>query len=315
MKRVLFLTVAFLLVTEQAMASELWDSLWLNANQRAEKMLSHGDAAGAAKTYQDPRHKAYAELKAGDYANAIRGFSAFDDSDGNYNRGNALARSGKLQEAIKAYDAALAHDPKNKDAKHNRDLLEKLLQQQPPQSKDASKQSGQSDSKQGKQQDDKAKGSGDKQNQNSSSQNGKDQQGKSAQSKSGGDAKQSAGQQSSSQNQSADMAKSNAQPSSQAQSNQSQSGQSQAKQGQAQPAASANAQKSPDDAAQAQRDASAALGKTSGKNIVPAAADVPGSEKQLAQEQWLRQIPDDPSGLLRRKFLIEHMLRQQGGQQ
>jgi Ca-activated chloride channel family protein len=48
---------------------------------------------------------------------------------------------------------------------------------------------------------------------------------------------------------------------------------------------------------------------------VPAAADVPGSEKQLAQEQWLRQIPDDPSGLLRRKFLIEHMLRQQGGQQ
>ncbi|BBP00529.1 tetratricopeptide repeat protein [Sulfuriferula nivalis] len=310
MKRVLFLTVALLLVTEQAMASELWDSLWLNANQRAEKMLSHGDAAGAAKFYQDSRHKAYAQLKAGDFANAAQGFSRFDDSDGNYNRGNALARAGKLQDAIKAYDAALAHDPKNKDAKHNRDLLEKLKQQQPPQSKDGNKQSGQSDGKQGKQQDNNAKGSGDRQGQNNSSQNGKDQQAKSAQSKPGGDAKQSAGQQPSPQNQPADIAKSNAQANSQAQPNQSQS-----KQGQAQPASSANPQKAADDAAQAQRDASAALGKSSDKNTVPAAADVPGSEKQLAQEQWLRQIPDDPSGLLRRKFLIEHMLRQQGGQQ
>jgi Ca-activated chloride channel family protein len=315
MKRILLLSAALFFPTEQAMASELWDSLWLNANQRAEKLLSHGDATGAAKSYQDPRHKAYAELKAGDFAKAAQGFSRFDDSDGNYNRGNALARSGKLQDAIKAYDAALAHDPKNKDAKHNRDLLEKLMQQQLPQSKDANKQSAQSDGKQGKQQDNNAKGSGDKQNQNSPSQNGKDQQGKSAQSKPGSDGKQSAGQQPSPQNQPAVMAKSNTQANSQAQPNQSQSRQSQSKQGQAQSAASANAQKAADDAAQAQRDASAALGKSSDKNAVPAAADVPSSEKQLAQEQWLRQIPDDPSGLLRRKFLIEHMLRQQGGQQ
>jgi Ca-activated chloride channel homolog len=27
-------------------------------------------------------------------------------------------------------------------------------------------------------------------------------------------------------------------------------------------------------------------------------------------DQWLRQIPDDPAGLLRRKFLIEHMMKQ-----
>ena len=34
------------------------------------------------------------------------------------------------------------------------------------------------------------------------------------------------------------------------------------------------------------------------------------TEKQIAQEQWLRSIPDDPGGLLRRKFLIEHLMRQ-----
>jgi hypothetical protein len=35
------------------------------------------------------------------------------------------------------------------------------------------------------------------------------------------------------------------------------------------------------------------------------------SEQQLALDQWLRWIPDDPAGLLRRKFMIEHMLKQQ----
>lgn len=30
----------------------------------------------------------------------------------------------------------------------------------------------------------------------------------------------------------------------------------------------------------------------------------------ISREQWLRQIPDDPGGLLRRKFMIEHTLRQ-----
>lgn len=39
------------------------------------------------------------------------------------------------------------------------------------------------------------------------------------------------------------------------------------------------------------------------------------SEQALALDQWLRRIPDDPGGLLRRKFMIEHMLRQQENRQ
>jgi Ca-activated chloride channel family protein len=34
------------------------------------------------------------------------------------------------------------------------------------------------------------------------------------------------------------------------------------------------------------------------------------TEQQMAQEQWLRSIPDDPGGLLRRKFMIQQMMRQ-----
>ncbi|CAM4382988.1 MAG: hypothetical protein LEGION0403_FIIPPAGN_00723 [Legionella sp.] len=35
-------------------------------------------------------------------------------------------------------------------------------------------------------------------------------------------------------------------------------------------------------------------------------------EKQQAKEQWLRLIPDDPGGLLREKFLRDHLRRERG---
>ncbi len=34
-------------------------------------------------------------------------------------------------------------------------------------------------------------------------------------------------------------------------------------------------------------------------------------ESQQAYEQWLRRIPDDPGGLLRRKFLYQYRQRPQ----
>jgi Ca-activated chloride channel family protein len=43
----------------------------------------------------------------------------------------------------------------------------------------------------------------------------------------------------------------------------------------------------------------------------------PDSEQTDQIEQWLQRIPDDPGGMLRRKFLIEHLLREpaSGGEQ
>ena len=35
------------------------------------------------------------------------------------------------------------------------------------------------------------------------------------------------------------------------------------------------------------------------------------SESAQALEQWLRRIPDDPGGLLRRKFMMQHQQREQ----
>ena len=36
-------------------------------------------------------------------------------------------------------------------------------------------------------------------------------------------------------------------------------------------------------------------------------------ERRQANDAWLRRVPDDPGGLLREKFRIEHERRQQQG--
>ena len=36
-------------------------------------------------------------------------------------------------------------------------------------------------------------------------------------------------------------------------------------------------------------------------------------ERRLANEAWLRRVPDDPGGLLRARFRLEYERRQQGG--
>jgi len=278
MTRLLLLAM---LVSTNAQAGEVWDSLWHNADQRGERLLQQGKAAEAAKTYSDVRHKAYAQLQAGDFQNSAKNFASLNDSNANYNRGTALAHAGKLEESLKAFDAALAQAPQDKDAQRNRALVNKALQQQPKQKPPSSKDSS-SDSKKPKDQPDSSSKSGGKDSEKKdngdkkpSDKNDKTQQSKDG---SGGDNKSTGNQ--------------------------------------AQPKLSASSpaeeQAKSDDAAQAKRDAAAALGKP---GVNKSALAAPVTETKLAQEQWLRRIPDDPGGLLRRKFMIEHMIRQQGKQQ
>jgi Ca-activated chloride channel family protein len=37
------------------------------------------------------------------------------------------------------------------------------------------------------------------------------------------------------------------------------------------------------------------------------------NERDQAVEQWLARVPDDPGGLLRRKFRLEYEIRRNGG--
>ncbi|MGQ0699533.1 MAG: tetratricopeptide repeat protein [Panacagrimonas sp.] len=269
----------FALASGLAQADDRWSALWRNADQRGEQLLQKGYAAAAAKTFTDPRHKAYATLKAGEFADAAKAYSALDDGDAHYNRGNALAHSGDLKEALKAYDTALARDAQNRDAQHNRDLVEKALEQQEQQQQ---QQSG-------------------KQDQDSKGDDDQKQQGES-----GGNADPQKSDQSNPQDPSQEAGE-KSQPEQQA-------GESKPKEDDAE-AARRDAQASVEEAGR-DRPTKPERGDANRAGEKPAtatdsAAAKPLTEQQLAQEQWLRRIPDDPGGLLRRKFLIEHMLREQ----
>lgn len=298
-KRLLnLLALFFLSVAIDAQAGDFWSRLWYNADQRGEHLLQAGKTEEAAATYTDPLRQAYAKLLGGDYGKAAKGFQPYDDSDAHYNRGNALAFSGKLEEAVKAYDAALERNPNNLDAKHNRDLVLKALQQQkqnPDQQQ--SKQDQKQDQKQGQNKQDQDKnGQGQQDKQNAS---GKQDQ------KQNGDKDQDKGK-----NGQDDKQQQNAQTGKDKQDQQ------QAQKGQGQ-SAQQDAAGQKDDAEQARRDAMAEMARQAGKSGgQPAgkAMSLQEREQQLAREQWLRQIPDDPGGLLRRKFMIEHLMRQQGKQ-
>ena len=77
------------------------------------------------------RWQAVSHYRAGDFAAAAAVWEAFDDADSLYNRGNALARLGRLQDALKFYDAALQIKPTDLDYQHNRALLARLIKEPP----------------------------------------------------------------------------------------------------------------------------------------------------------------------------------------
>ncbi|MDB9843847.1 VWA domain-containing protein, partial [Porticoccaceae bacterium] len=126
---VLVLVLPLLSVSEPVTAS-LWQDLWQNPDQQGIQALDAGDAEAAQALFDDSQWRGSAAYRAGDYSSAIDDFIDSDSPDAHYNRGNALAKSGDLEAAIEAYDRALALQPDMQDAQSNRDLVEKLKQQQ-----------------------------------------------------------------------------------------------------------------------------------------------------------------------------------------
>lgn len=127
-------------------ASANW---FLNNNQQGLKNFEKQNYDVAADKFTDQRWKGAALYKKGDYAAAYESFSKKDDAVALYNQGNALAKMGKIDEAIKKYEEALQKKQKFPDAKFNLEYLKKQKQQQQKQ------QSQQKDKKQNEQQNEK----------------------------------------------------------------------------------------------------------------------------------------------------------------
>lgn len=239
---------------------------WQNADQRAWQQLQQGRAEQAAQLFEDPRWQAAAQYRAGKFSEAAELLAAPETAADHYNRGNALARAGRLQQALAAYDAALELQPADEDAQFNRKLVEQLLQQQ-----EQSQQQG-DEGEQDQQ-------SGQNGEQSQDGQQDQDQQAQQDQ--------QQAGQQDAQQ-----------------QGDASQSEQEQTEQGEQQSAEQQQAEQG--EQAQPAEDTQQDSAET---QLTPAEAAEQQAQQQ-AVEQWLRRVPDDPGGLLRRKFQRQQQRRE-----
>ena len=241
--------------------------LWKRADQQQHERIEQGADA----------------YRKGDFATAEKDFAGIDSADAFYNQGNALAKQGRYDEAIAAYDRALKLWPKMEDAVENRKVVDA-----------ARKRKGAQDQQQ------QQKKSGDQ----GSSQNNQD--------------KPQPGQQDRQQSQSGSSKPDSPKPGSQKQ-QQSPSQQPQGTQSPQQKAADAKAQQAAD-AAQRERmaQAMAQAGKGEQKNEpadkAVAAKETPAQhERRQAVEAWLRRVPDEPGNLLKTKFRLEYERRQKEG--
>ncbi|WP_420007666.1 VWA domain-containing protein [Xanthomonas sacchari] len=249
--------------------------LWERADQIRQQRLDAGVQA----------------YRKGDFAAAQQQFEGIDSDAGWYNLGNALARQGRYDEAIDAYDKALKLHPQMADAIANRAAVEAARKRQSSQN-----------SKSGQQ------GKGGQQQKGGQSQNGQQQSGQ-----------QQNGQQQSGQQQNGAQ-KDQQQKDGQQQNGQQRDGQqgrNGAKDAQQAPPKPGDAQAQQQaDAAQRQQmqQAMAQQGgadKQAAERAAAAANETPQQrEQRQAVEAWLRRVPDDPGNLLRAKFRLEHERRQ-----
>lgn len=133
--------------TAQAQMPEMF----LNSNQQGYQAFSRGDFESAAEKFEDANWKASALYRLGDYKAALKSFEQANDATGLYNQGNALAKGGKIPEAIKKYEEVLKLDPEHEDAKFNLEYL-KRQQQQNQQNQQQSQQNNQQQQAQDNQQ-------------------------------------------------------------------------------------------------------------------------------------------------------------------
>ena len=290
-RRGYLLVLALLLVPLPRAAQAFdWSDLWLRPDQQAKHALDHGDAARAAKLFRDPSWEGVAQYRAGHFGAAAKALQHANDAEDLYNLGNALAREGRYRQAVSAYDKALKKDPEHADAKYNRHLVEEALKKR---QKQQQQQSRKSDSgKQGKQQQAGGKSGNNRDRQDKGAKQNKNGQGSGAQ-----------------------QAGANRNKAGQGAKQQASNGQQQKQNAQKKPTAKAGG-KSPQEA---QREGThKGVPDTSGgrkragrqnKDQPLAQGDSRQTEQQQADEQWLRRIPDDPGGLLRRKFLYEYEMR------
>jgi Ca-activated chloride channel family protein len=267
---VLILLLPLLMPVPESAHAVDWATLWSRPDQLGMRALEEGAATAAAQHFEDPQWKAAAQYRAGLYEQAAASLESVKTTDALYNRGNALARLGQYPQAMASYQQALELDPAHEDARHNLELLQQQQQQQ--QSQQDSSSSGDDNEQAGKAQDPQDASSEGEQKQGDEQQVGsRSEEPQSAETEGAQDASSSAEE-------------------------------TQGDQGEDEP--------DPQTSSTQETQSSDQQGENDTANMASIGEQHTEEASDPATEQWLRRIPDDPGGLLRRKFRYQYQQRE-----
>ncbi len=269
------------LMSERAYAFE-WKDLWKNKDQQGQQYFIEGLHSEAAQVFENPEWKGLSHFRSGNLENALEEWKEIDSPRSLFNQGNALAKLGKLDQAIDRYDQVLEREPEHSDARFNRDLLKKLLEEQDKQ----------------KQQNQEKDGSGEDQ------QKTEDQQSESRTERSE-ESPSSAESGSDSKNQNME----NSEQTEQAQKSDSQNKEISEAQSDKQEQENTNETSvAEENNQQEDQDSKEQQAFIKPRSVSELTEDNP-QEQEL--RQWLQKIPDDPSRLLRNKMYRAHQRNKQ----
>jgi len=267
-----------LLTPAKPVYADFWTDLWKTKDQQGQQHFNNQQFEQAAEQFDNPLWQGSAHYQAGNYEDALKAFQKGDDAESLYNQGNALAKLQQLEQAIAAYQKALDKNPDHQDAKTNKELLEKMKQQQDQQQQDQQQQSDQEqqDQEDSEQQDQQQQSDQEQQQQNDQQESEQDsEQQQSDQEQQESDAEQEQ-QQSEQEKQQAEQDKKEQEEQEQQQAEESESEEGSKEQQQAQ-------------ALQAQQE----------------------KETEQKHKQLLNKVTDDPYLLLRNKMQLEYQKRRQ----
>ena len=273
------LLLAPLLYSDPLTAQSL-GSLWQTPDQQASTLLQQGNPQAAAELFEDSQWRGTAHFQAKNWLEAAESFGAAANASSLYNKGNALAVAGDYEQALKAYDEALGLEPNADDALRNRDIVAQLLQQQKNQSSEqgdnGEQQSENPENSTADSENSDAQHQSDNESEDASSQD-QDERNNNEQSESGS--------QGDGQPENTDGDNQESQPGS-------------------------------EDTPQSSDAMSEAMEKAlQSETEAQMSTFDEALEEQQALEQWLRRVPDDPGGLLRRKFRYETIQRLRQGEE